>query len=89
MERNGGTFSNIRQGGADGESMMNRPKFSRICRAAMAGKDRYLENTETGAAGRLMSCLGEKAEVKLAGRQETWSRSDCEEFTRPAADYRI
>jgi len=69
---------------------MNKPKFSRICRAAMAGEDRYLEKTETGDAGRIISCLGEKAEVELAGRQETWSRSDCEEFTRPAAaDERI
>lgn len=68
---------------------MNRPKFSRICRAAMAGKDRYLENTESGHAGRLLSCSGDKAEVEFAGQQETWSRGNCEEFNQPADDYRI
>jgi hypothetical protein len=69
--------------------MMNKPKFSKVCRAAMAGEERLLENTGTGHAGRLLSCLGEKAEVELAGQHETWTRSDCEEFTQSAADYRI
>jgi len=79
----------MRQGMADGESMMDKPKFSKICRAAIAGEERFSENTETGHAGRLLSCLGEKAEVDLARQYETWSRSDSEEFTQPAKDYRI
>jgi len=69
--------------------MMNKPKFSRICRAAMAGEERFLEHTATGHAGRLLSCLGEKAEVDLAGQHATWSRSDCEESTQPAADHQL
>jgi len=55
----------------------------------MAGKDRYVENTESGHAGRLLSCSGDKAEVEFAGQHETWSRSTCEEFVQPAEDYRI
>jgi len=79
----------MRQGVADGESMMDKPKLSKICRAAIAGEEMFLENTESGHAGRLLSCLGGKAEVDLGGQHETWSRSDREEFTQPAKDYRI
>jgi hypothetical protein len=68
---------------------MNRPKFTKICRSAMAGDERYLENTESSLAGKLLSCSGDKAEVDILGKHETWSRSDCEEFDRSNFDYQI
>lgn len=68
---------------------MNRPKFSRICRAAMAGEERYLKNTENNHAGRVLACLGDKVEVETSGHHETWSRDDCQEYSRRSDDYRI
>jgi hypothetical protein len=68
---------------------MNRPKFTQICRSAMAGEDRYLENSETSLAGKLLSCSGDKAEVNILGKHEIWSRSDCEEFGQSRFDYQI
>lgn len=68
---------------------MNRPKFTKICRAAMAGEARFLKNTENNHSAKLISCLGDKAEVEISGQHETWSRSDCQEFSRGSDDYRI
>jgi len=68
---------------------MDRPKFTKICRAAMTGDDKYLKNTASNRSARLISCLGDKAEVEICGRHETWARSDCQEFSRQSDDYRI
>lgn len=68
---------------------MNRPKFSRICRAAMAGEDKYLKNTDNNHAGRVLACFGDKVEVVSSGRRESWSREDCQEYRREGDDYRI
>jgi hypothetical protein len=68
---------------------MDKPKFSKICREAVAGESRYLENTQTHHAGKLLSCMGEKAEVEIFGKHETWKREDCQAYQTPEFDYRI
>jgi len=55
----------------------------------MAGEARFLKNTENNHSAKLISCLGDKAEVEISGQHETWSRSDCQEFSRGSDDYRI
>jgi len=58
---------------------MNQREFSRICRALQMGEDKFLEHLETHYTGRVIACSGERFEVDVAGRRESWAREACEE----------
>lgn len=63
--------------------MMKEGVFKKVCTSVQNGETRFVENSQNGHAGKIVSCSGEQLEVDIFGRHETWARKDCEEFEKP------
>ncbi len=60
---------------------MERKEFEQFCQAIEAGETRYVENTGSHEKGRVKFCSGNRLEVEVGDRRETWGSEFCQEVS--------
>jgi hypothetical protein len=60
---------------------MEADELARICQAVESGETKIDENTGSHEKGRVMFCSGDRIEVELTDKRETWGREFCRDVT--------
>ena len=64
---------------------MDTREYQAFCRAIDAGETKYVENTGSHEKGRVIFCSGNRLEVEVEDRRETWGIEFCQE-TSPGTE---
>ncbi|MBE0596055.1 MAG: hypothetical protein IH614_02155 [Desulfuromonadales bacterium] len=58
---------------------MDPNEYQDFCQAVEAGETKYVENTGSHDQGRVLFCSGNRLEVEIGDRRETWGVEYCKE----------
>lgn len=58
---------------------MQEKDFERFCRDVESGETKYVENTGSHEIGRVLFCSGNRLEVAVGDKMETWGMEYCQE----------
>lgn len=64
---------------------MEEREFQQFCEMLQAGESKYVENVGSHEKGRVLFCSGNRLEVEVGDRRETWGREYCQAAEPPSA----
>ena len=66
---------------------MDSKEFDNLCMALDSGEEKFVENLGSHEVGKVLFCSGNRLEVEIGQRRETWASEFCKEAGgRSAAD---
>jgi hypothetical protein len=57
---------------------MEPEEFEQLCQSLEAGEEKFVENLGSHEKGKVMFCSGNRLEVEVNGKRETWAMDSCE-----------
>jgi hypothetical protein len=58
---------------------MESKEFEKFCREMEQGAEKYVENLGSHEKGKVLFCSGNRLEVDVNGKRETWASDSCKE----------
>jgi hypothetical protein len=58
---------------------MEEKEFQNFCQALESGEEKYVENLGSHETAKVIFCSGNRLEVEVGGKRETWSSEYCKE----------
>jgi hypothetical protein len=63
---------------------MEKQDFEQFCKLIESGETKYVENIGSHELGRVIFCSGNRLEVEVGDRRETWGSEFCQEAKGPS-----
>jgi hypothetical protein len=64
--------------GEERSGQMEPEEFDQLCHALEAGDEKYVENIGSQEKGKVLFCSGNRLEVEVNGKRETWAMDSCQ-----------
>jgi hypothetical protein len=57
---------------------MKANEFDQLCQAIESGEEKFVENVGSHEKGKVLFCSGNRLEVEVNGKRETWALDSCQ-----------